>query len=192
MKTDLVMSKNRWKLLKRLCIKKHLTGVKYSFKKNDCQYNTQLFLPFLYQFLIVQHILNMKKVTGLGGVFFKCNDPKGMNEWYAKNLGLATSEYGTTFEWRQDDDPSKKGSTSWCTFPQDTKYFNPSAKPFMINYRVENLLALVDELKKDNVTIVDEIAEYEYGKFVHVLDPEGNIIELWEPTDDSDQDNVAG
>jgi predicted enzyme related to lactoylglutathione lyase len=125
----------------------------------------------------------MKKVTGLGGVFFKCNDPKSMNDWYAKNLGLPTSEYGTTFEWRQDDDPSKKGSTTWCAFPQDTKYFNPSTKPFMINYRVENLVALVDELKKNKVTIVDEIAEHDYGKFVHLLDPEGNIIELWEPKD---------
>ncbi len=126
----------------------------------------------------------MKKVTGLGGIFFKCNDPKGMNDWYANNLGLPKSEYGTTFEWLQADDPSKAGSTSWCTFPQDTKYFNPSEKPFMINYIVEDLVALLDELKKANVTIVDEIAEYDYGKFIHILDPEGNIIELWEPKDD--------
>ena len=130
----------------------------------------------------------MKKVTGIGGVFFKSDNPKSMNEWYAKNLGLATSQYGTTFEWREADDPSKKGSTTWSTFPQDTKYFNPSAKPFMINYRVEDLVALVAELKKENVTIVDEIVEYEYGKFVHILDPEGNIIELWEPKEDTDQD----
>jgi len=128
----------------------------------------------------------MKKVTGLGGIFFKCDHPQDMNEWYAKNLGLPTSEYGTTFEWRQADDPSKKGSTSWCTFPSDTEYFKPSAKPFMINYRVENIAALVDELKKENVTIIDEIVTYDYGKFVHILDPEGNIIELWEPTDDQD------
>ncbi len=121
----------------------------------------------------------MKKVTGLGGVFFKCNDPKAMNDWYAKNLGLTTGEYGATFEWRQAEDPSKKGSTAWCTFPENTNYFNPSAKPFMINYRVDNLAALVDELKRDNVTIVDDIAEYDYGKFVHVLDPEGNIMKLF-------------
>ena len=133
----------------------------------------------------------MKKVTGLGGVFFKCDNPKTMNEWYAKNLGLATSEYGATFDWRQADDPSKKGSTTWCAFPQDTKYFNPSTKPFMVNYRVENIVALVEELKKDNVTIIDEISEYDYGKFVHILDPEGNVIELWEPKDDSDQDKGA-
>ena len=130
----------------------------------------------------------MKKVTGIGGVFFKCNDPQGMNDWYAKNLGLPTSEYGTTFEWRQADDPSKKGATAWCAFPNDTTSFDPSTKPFMINYRVENIVALVDELKSNNVTVVDEIAAYEYGKFVHVLDPEGNIIELWEPNDESSQE----
>ncbi|HVW96041.1 MAG TPA: VOC family protein [Mucilaginibacter sp.] len=125
----------------------------------------------------------MKKVTGLGGIFFKCNDPKGMNDWYAKNLGLTTSQYGTTFEWVEADDPSKKGTTVWCTFPEDTKYFNPSAKPFMINYRVENIEELVEQLKKDGVTVTDEIATYDYGKFVHILDPEGNAIELWEPID---------
>jgi predicted enzyme related to lactoylglutathione lyase len=133
----------------------------------------------------------MKKVTGIGGVFFKCSNPKGMNEWYAKNLGVPAGSYGATFEWRLDEDPTKKGSTTWSTFPADTKYFNPSEKPFMINYRVDNLVALVEELKKDNVTIVDEIADYDYGKFVHVLDPEGNIIELWEPKDEPEEEKAA-
>lgn len=130
----------------------------------------------------------MKKVTGLGGIFFKCDNPQNMNEWYAKNLGLATSEYGTTFEWLQTDHLGKIGSTTWCTFPKDTKYFNPSTKPFMINYRVEDLALLVEELKKDNVTIIDEIADSAYGKFVHILDPEGNIIELWEPKESTDEE----
>jgi len=130
----------------------------------------------------------MKKVTGLGGVFFKCDNPQDINEWYSKNLGLPTSAYGATFEWRQAENPAIKGSTSWCTFPQDTKYFNPSDRSFMINYRVENLVQLLEELKKENVTIVDEIAEYDYGKFIHILDPDGNIIELWEPIDELDED----
>ncbi|XZF15502.1 VOC family protein [Chitinophagaceae bacterium MMS25-I14] len=134
----------------------------------------------------------MKKVTGLGGVFFKCENPKDMNEWYAKNLGLPVTDYGAAFEWRHADDPSKKGTTAWSTFPQDTKYFNPSARPFMINYRVDDITALVDELKKNNVTIVDEITDSDYGKFVHILDPEGNIIELWEPKEERDGDNVQG
>ncbi|GAB3882665.1 VOC family protein [Spirosoma agri] len=128
----------------------------------------------------------MKKVTGLGGIFFQCENPKAMNGWYAKNLGLPIGEYGTTFEWRQAENPDQKGSTSWCSFPKESDYVKPSTKLFMINYRVENLVALVEELKRDNVTIVDEIAEYDYGKFVHVLDPEGNIIELWEPVNESE------
>ena len=126
----------------------------------------------------------MKKVTGLGGVFFKCDNPQGMNDWYARNLGLATSEYGAVFAWRQVDNPAKEGTTAWCTFPQDADNFKPSVKPFMINYRVENIVGLVAELKKADVTIVDEISEYDYGKFVHVLDPEGNMIELWEPAEE--------
>jgi predicted enzyme related to lactoylglutathione lyase len=125
----------------------------------------------------------MKKVTGIGGIFFKCDDPKSMNEWYAKNLGIPAGQYGATFDWSDADDQSKKGSTTWSTFPKDSEYFKPSEKPFMINYRVENLVELVDELKKENITIVDEIADYDYGKFIHILDPEGNIIELWEPKD---------
>ncbi|MVN74922.1 VOC family protein [Hymenobacter sp. HMF4947] len=134
----------------------------------------------------------MEKVTGLGGVFFKCDNPQEMNDWYARNLGLATSEHGTTFKWRQVDNPSKQGTTTWSTFPQDTTYFNPSAKPFMINYRVENIVELVAELRKNDVTILDEIAEYAYGKFVHLLDPEGNILELWEPAAEEAPANEDG
>ena len=124
----------------------------------------------------------MKKVTGLGGIFFKCDNPQQLNAWYAQHLGLDTSEYGTTFEWRPADNPAEKGSTTWCTFSQEADNFRPSSKPFMINYRVADIVGLVAELRQANVTIVDEIAEYDYGKFVHVLDPEGNLLELWEPT----------
>ena len=130
--------------------------------------------------------IKMKKVTGIGGVFFKCKDPKAINEWYKTHLGFDTSPYGTSFEWQQVDSVSgetKKGLTQWNPFPENTKYFEPSTKDFMINYRVENLETLVEELKKENVTIVDKIETYDYGKFVHILDIEGNKIELWEPTD---------
>ncbi len=122
----------------------------------------------------------MKKVTGIGGIFFKCKDAKGMKEWYGKNLGLPTTDYGATFEWREAEDTSVEGSTTWSTFPEDTKYFAPSTKDFMINYRVVNIEALVEQLKNDGVTIIDEIESSDYGKFVHILDPEGNKIELWE------------
>jgi predicted enzyme related to lactoylglutathione lyase len=124
---------------------------------------------------------NMKKVTGIGGVFFKCKDPKQMKEWYNTHLGLNAGQYGATFEWREEGDSAKKGSTSWNPFSETTKYFEPSTKDFMINYRVENIEALVEELRKEGVTIVDKIESYDYGKFVHIIDPEGNKIELWEP-----------
>ena len=129
--------------------------------------------------------LNMKKVTGIGGVFFKCQDPAKMNEWYKTHLGLATGPYGANFEWRQAKDPTKKGSTQWSPFAATTNYFAPSTKDFMINYRVENLEALVEELKKEGITILDNIESFDYGKFVHILDPEGNKIELWEPADEA-------
>lgn len=123
----------------------------------------------------------MKKVTGIGGILFKSKDPNAMNEWYKAHLGLETSPYGTSFEWLQTD--GKKGLTQWAPFAENTKYFEPSERDFMINYRVENLETLVEELKKENVTILDEIATYDYGKFIHILDLEGNKIQLWEPID---------
>jgi predicted enzyme related to lactoylglutathione lyase len=126
---------------------------------------------------------NTKKVTGIGGIFFKCKDPKKVREWYQKHLGLNTNQYGAVFEWYQGADSTKKGFTNWNPFNEKSKYFEPSTKDFMINYRVENLQALVDELKKDTVTIVDTIRSVDYGKFVHILDVEGNKVELWEPND---------
>lgn len=125
-----------------------------------------------------------KKVTGIGGIFFKCKDPKKQREWYHTHLGLATNSYGAVFEWHQGADSTKKGFTQWSPFSEKTKYFEPSTKDFMINYRVENLTGLVAELKKNGVTVVDTISSYSYGKFVHILDPEGNNLELWEPNDE--------
>lgn len=125
-----------------------------------------------------------KKVTGIGGVFFKVKDPDKTKEWYAKNLGLNTGQYGTGFEWRSSEKPDQKGFTQWSPMKDDTTYFNPSTKDFMINYRVENLEELLEELKKEGVRILDKIEEYEYGKFVHILDPDGHSIELWEPNDE--------
>lgn len=125
----------------------------------------------------------MKKVTGIGGIFFKCKDPGKLREWYSTNLGLNVNKYGSVFEWRQGADTTKKGFTQWSPFKETTKYFEPSTKDFMINYRVENMVALVAELRKNGVTIVDTIETADYGKFVHILDLEGNKLELWEPND---------
>ncbi len=125
----------------------------------------------------------MKKVTGIGGVFFKSKDPKALNEWYKKHLGFDTTEWGTVFEFKNEDGTPKKGLTNWNAFKADTTYFAPSTKEFMINYTVDNLEALVEELRKENVTIVDKMETYDYGKFIHILDLEGNKIELWEPVE---------
>ena len=124
-----------------------------------------------------------KKVTGIGGIFFKSKDPGKVRDWYKTNLGLYTNQYGSVFEWHQGADSTRKGFTQWSPFKETTKYFDPSTRDFMINYRVENLTALVDELRKNGVTITDTLQSVEYGKFIHILDVEGNKIELWEPND---------
>ncbi|WP_375182143.1 VOC family protein [Chryseobacterium sp.] len=123
----------------------------------------------------------MKRVTGIGGIFFKCKDPKALKEWYTTHLGIDVNEYGATFEWKETAESNPKGSLTWSPSPETTKYFEPSTRDFMINYTVDNLEALVEELKKENVEILDEIAVYDFGKFVHILDLEGNKVELWEP-----------
>lgn len=123
----------------------------------------------------------MKKVTGIGGIFFKCKDPNKVKEWYNTHLGLNTGPYGASFEWYEDAAGKKKGLTQWNVNSETAKLYEPSTKDFMINYRVENLEALVAELKKNGVTVLDDIATYDYGKFVHILDIEGNKIQLWEP-----------
>lgn len=125
----------------------------------------------------------MKRVTGIGGIFFKCKDPQKITEWYHQHLGLNTNPYGATFEWFEESEGTKKAQTQWTPFAESTKYFEPSNKDLMINYRVENLELLVEELKKEGVSILDEIETYDFGKFVHILDIEGNKVELWEPVD---------
>ena len=125
----------------------------------------------------------MKRVTGIGGIFFKCKDPQNMTEWYHRHLGLDTNPYGATFAWYEHPDSPTAAQTQWTPFADTTKYFEPSANNFMINYRVENLEALIAELKKEGVTILDDIEVYDYGKFVHILDVEGNKVQLWEPID---------
>ncbi len=123
------------------------------------------------------------RVTGIGGIFFRSSDPKATNEWYGKHLGLAIDDYGSPFEFRNANNPEEINYLRWGPFDENTDYFNPSTKDFMINYRVQHIEALVEKLRANGVTIVDSIASYNYGKFVHIMDPEGNKIELWEPID---------
>ena len=133
-----------------------------------------------------------KKVTGIGGIFFKCNSPEKMKKWYNQHLGLVTNEYGSVFEFRSTENPEHKGYSVWSPFEEDTEYFEPSDKEFMINYRVESLVELLKELRASGVEVVGEIETFEYGKFAHILDPEGNKIELWEPVDQVFTDLYAG
>ena len=121
------------------------------------------------------------KVTGVGGIFFFSDNPKETKEWYSQNLGLETNEYGSSFESRNVNRPEEINTLQWCPFKKGSEYFAPSKKEFMINYLVQNIEGLVNKLKENGVTILDDIATYDYGKFVHILDPEGNKIELWEP-----------
>ena len=127
-----------------------------------------------------------KRVTGLGGFFFKSKDPDKAKAWYGKHLGLPVDAYGCTFWWK--DKEGNDCSTQWSPFKEDTKYFQPSEKQFMMNFRVENLEELLVTLKEEGVTIVGEMETYSYGKFGWILDPEGNKIELWEPIDSAFQE----
>jgi predicted enzyme related to lactoylglutathione lyase len=121
------------------------------------------------------------KVTGVGGIFFFTENPKETRDWYAKNLGLEVNDWGSTFESRNIQNPEEINSLQWSPFKNGSEYFEPSKKGFMINYRVQQIEKLVENLKANNVTVLDEIASYDYGKFVHIMDSDGNKIELWEP-----------
>ena len=122
------------------------------------------------------------KVVGIGGIFFKSDNPEETKKWYKENLGIITDKYGSMFKSRNIDNPDEINYLQWSPFNKDTDYFDPSKKEFMINYRVQNIEDFVKVLKEKGITVLDEITEYgEIGKFVHILDPEGNKIELWEP-----------
>jgi predicted enzyme related to lactoylglutathione lyase len=124
----------------------------------------------------------MKKITGVGGVFFKARDPKGLMEWYTRHLGLEFQYGFIQLSWA-DDPRSKTGSTTFAIFKEDADNFNPGEKPYLINFRVSDLGALLAELREKNVTVSTDVQEYDFGRFGWLVDPEGNKIELWEPAD---------
>lgn len=124
-----------------------------------------------------------KRVTAIGGIFFKSDNPEESKDWYRKHLGIESDKYGGAFEWRHSENPDKTGYTAWSIFDSKTEYTKPSTKEFMINYRVENLEELLKTLKEEGVEVVGEMESYEYGKFGWIMDPNGIKIELWEPND---------
>lgn len=125
------------------------------------------------------------KVTGIGGIFFFSDNPAETRKWYNQHLGIETNDYGSTFEFRNLHKPEEVNQLQWTPFKKGSDYFAPSKKEFMINYRVQNIEGLVKKLEQQGVTILYSIATYEYGKFIHILDLDGNKIELWEPADES-------
>ncbi|MGD9582589.1 MAG: VOC family protein [Lysobacterales bacterium] len=126
----------------------------------------------------------MRRVTGIGGIFFKSRDPQALVEWYRRHLGIAVEDWGGfSFRWKSEWNPDGVGTTAWSPFPDDTKYFAPSQSSFMINYRVEDLHALLAALRAEGCDVDSKVEESEYGKFGWVMDPEGNRIELWQPPD---------
>jgi catechol 2,3-dioxygenase-like lactoylglutathione lyase family enzyme len=125
----------------------------------------------------------VSKVTGIGGIFFRSADPERTRRWYRDHLGLDTDQYGTNFEWRQAEEGTDKGFTQWAPFDEDTDYFERPEQDFMINYRVEDLDGMLDRLRAGGVTIIGDVADHAYGRFVHVVDGDGRTLELWEPND---------
>ena len=125
----------------------------------------------------------MKRVTGIGGIFFKAQDQEKLYQWYEKHLGIKRDPdaQAVMLHWREADDPQRPGTTVWAPFGKDTKYFDPSRASFMINYRVDDLDALLEALRQEGVEIDPKRENYDYGRFAWIMDPEGNRIELWEP-----------
>ena len=130
----------------------------------------------------------MKRVTGIGGIFFKSEKPDQLYEWYEKHLGIKRDAHGqgASFEWRElkaadGSEPGPTGTTAWSIFPHSTKYLGASKAGFMVNYRVDNLDALLDEMKTAGVEVDPHREDADYGRFAWVTDPDGNRIELWEP-----------
>ena len=124
----------------------------------------------------------MKRVTGIGGIFFKARDPVTLRAWYRTHLGIDVQEWGgAVFSWAGADGKPTAGTTTWSVSDQGNDYFAPGIGPFMVNYRVADLHALLVELRKEGCNVLDKTEESEYGKFGWVMDPEGNKVELWEP-----------
>ena len=124
----------------------------------------------------------MARITGIGGVFFKCKDPEALQVWYREKLGFELEEYGgQTFHWRNDPKKPEEQYTVWSPFKAQTEYFDPSDKEFMINFRVDDLGSFVSLLKSRGIELIGGIDEEPYGRFAWIMDPEGTKVELWEP-----------
>jgi predicted enzyme related to lactoylglutathione lyase len=122
-------------------------------------------------------------ITGIGGVFFRASAPQQTRDWYLQHFGLESQSWGAVFEWKNFENPSLSGSTSWCPFSNENDYFGNPNQQYMINYRVRDIEELVSKLMNDGIVIAKEMESSDFGKFVWINDPDGNRIELWEPND---------
>ena len=132
------------------------------------------------------------RVTGIGGVFFRSPDPESTRRWYAQHLGLGVDEYGSNFRWRSFSDPERTGFTQWSPFAHDTGYFGDRSQDSMINYRVDDLDALLRRLRDAGVELVGEMQVEPFGRFQHILDGDGRRVELWQPVDSEYEKIVDG
>jgi predicted enzyme related to lactoylglutathione lyase len=124
----------------------------------------------------------MKRVTGIGGIFFKAKDAQAMRAWYKRHLGIDVQSWGgAAFDWTDDAGKPVAGTTAWCINEAQSDQFAPGTSNFMVNYRVADLDALLAALRQEGCTVLDKVDDSEYGKFGWVIDPEGNKVELWEP-----------
>ena len=124
----------------------------------------------------------MKRVTGIGGIFFTAKDAPALQAWYKRHLGIDVQEWGgTAFTWADADGKAVAGTTVWSVAPAEGAPFAPGAAPFMVNYRVEDLIGLVKVLREEGCNVLEKVDESDFGKFAWVIDPEGNKVELWQP-----------
>jgi len=121
------------------------------------------------------------RILGIGGIFFKSADHKGLRSWYQDKLGIMNGDYGGVFKWRSHDNPETENSTIWSIFPSSTAYFNPSESTFMINYIVDDIDAFLAKCAHNGVRIDPKRDDQDYGRFAWIYDPDGNKIELWQP-----------
>jgi catechol 2,3-dioxygenase-like lactoylglutathione lyase family enzyme len=149
--------------------------------------NSGATLSFTLSFTLIEwkcsrSIRRMKRVRGIGGIFFKSENPEALRAWYARHLGIVSEgDAGTMFPWNQPDSPAKDNCTAWCIFPATTTYFGESKAAAMVNYVVDDLRATLKALRDEGVWVDPKVEEYDYGRFGWIMDPDGNRIELWEP-----------
>lgn len=133
-----------------------------------------------------------KRVTGLGGIMFKVKNPQQSRDWYRKHLGIESESWGAVFKWREFEHPEREAYSVWSPSSEQSDYFAPSTHSYMINYRVENLDALLESLRAEGIEPVGTPESNEFGKFAWILDPDGSKIELWEPPANEENSNSAG